>query len=136
VLLGATAITAGAIGGLVVGALAAGAELRWLGLLRLAADTLLLAGALGAVALLVVAWLRGAAAVAVLAILTAASYLLVYLVRLFAWPDWVVRLSVFGAYGDPYIELPPWSGVAVLTTLAVLGALAAAAVAHRSPKTA
>jgi ABC-2 type transport system permease protein len=136
VLLGATVITAGAIGGLVAGGLAAGAELRWLGLLRMAADTLLLVGALGAVASLVVAWLRGAAAVTILAILTAASYLLVYLVRLFGWPDWVVRLSVFGAYGDPYIELPPWGGLAVLTTLTVLGALAAAAVAQRSPKTA
>jgi ABC-2 type transport system permease protein len=135
-LLGAGVVTAGAIGGLVAGALAAGVGLRWLGLLWLAADTLLLAGALGGVASLVVAWLRGAGAVTVLAILTAASYLLVYLVRLFAWPDWVVRLSVFGAYGDPYIEIPPWSGLAVLTTLAVLGTLTAAAVAQRSPKTA
>jgi ABC-2 type transport system permease protein len=137
-LLGAGVVTAGAIGGLVAGALAAGVGLRWLGLLWLAADTLLLAGALGGVASLVVAWLRGAGAVTVLAILTAASYLLVYLVRLFAWPDWVVRLSVFGAYGDPYIEIPPWSGLAVLTTLAVavLGTLTAAAIAQRSPKTA
>jgi ABC-2 type transport system permease protein len=135
-LLGAGVITAGASGGLVAGAMAAGVELRWLGLLRLAADTLLLAGALGGVASLVVAWLRGAGAVTVLAILTAASYLLVYLVRLFAWPGWVVRLSVFGAYGDPYIEIPPWSGLAVLTALAVLGTLTAAAVAQRSPKTA
>ena len=92
--------------------------------------------ALGAVALLVVAWLRGAAAVTALAILASAWYLLVYLVRLFAWPDWVVRLSVFGAYGNPYLELPAWSGLTVLAGLAVLGTLAAAAVAQRSPKTA
>jgi ABC-2 type transport system permease protein len=50
------------------------------------------------------AWLRSTAAVAVLA---AASYLLVYLVRLFAWPDWVTPLSFFGAYANPLPGTPP-----------------------------
>jgi ABC-2 type transport system permease protein len=136
VALGAAAITAGAVAGLVVGGWAAGADLNAAGLLRLAADTLLLAGALGAVALLVVAWLRSSAAVVALAVLTAGSYLLVYLVRLFAWPDWVARLSVFGAYGNPYLELPPGGGLAILVVLAVGGGLLAAAVAQHSPKTA
>jgi ABC-2 type transport system permease protein len=135
-LAGVTVITSGAIIGLVIGGRAAGATLNGPGLARLVADTLLLAGALGAVALLVVAWLRSTAAVAVLAVLAAGSYLLVYLVRLFAWPDWVVRLSVFGAYANPYLELPPRGGLAVLAVLAVAGGLLATAVAQRSPKTA
>ena len=74
-----------------------------------------------------VAWLRSTAAVVTLTILTAGSYLLVYLVRLFAWPDWVTRPAVFGAYANPYLELPPRSGLGVLAILAV---------AHRSPRTA
>jgi ABC-2 type transport system permease protein len=135
-LAGVAVITSGAVIGLVAGGRAAGATLNGLGLARLVADTLLLAGALGAVALLVVAWLRSTAAVAVLAVLAAGSYLLVYLVRLFAWPNWVTRLSVFGAYANPYLELPPRGGLAVLAVLAVAGGLLAAAVAQRSPKTA
>lgn len=107
-----------------------------IGLARLAADTLLLTAALGALALLVVAWLRGAAAVTALAILASASYVLVYLVPLFDWPDWILRLSVFGAYGNPYLELPAFAGLAVLTTVAVLGSLFAAVIAQRSAKTA
>jgi hypothetical protein len=114
----------------------AGANLSAAGLGRLAADTLLLAGALSAVALLVVAWLRSTAAGMPLAVLAAGSYLLVYLVRLFAWPDWGTRLSFVGAYANPYLELPPRSGMAVLAILTVAGGLLAAAVAQRSPKTA
>jgi len=41
-----------------------------------------------------------------LAVVLGASYLLMFLVPLFAWPDWVMRLSVFGAFGNPYLELP------------------------------
>jgi ABC-2 type transport system permease protein len=91
---------------------------------------------LAAVAALVVAWLRSGAAVTVLAAFLAASYLLAYLVPLLGWPDWVLRLSVFGAYGNPYLEIPAWTGLMVLAVLAVLGALAAAGVALRSPKVA
>jgi hypothetical protein len=74
--------------------------------------------------------------VAVLGTFVAASYLLVYLVPLFAWPDWVLRTSVFGAYGNPYLQIPAWTGLAVLTALALVGGFGAAAVAQRSPKVA
>jgi ABC-2 type transport system permease protein len=84
----------------------------------------------------VVARLRSTAAVITLAVLAAGSYLLVFLIRLFAWPDWVTRLSFLGAYAKPYLELPPRSGLGVLAILAVAGSLLAAAVAQRSPKTA
>ncbi|HCU94149.1 MAG TPA: hypothetical protein DHU96_16065, partial [Actinobacteria bacterium] len=75
-------------------------------------------------------------AVTVLAVFAAASYLLTFLVQLFGWPDWVSRLSVFGAFGRPYLELPAATGLAVLGGLALAGAVLAAAIAQRSPKAA
>jgi ABC-2 type transport system permease protein len=59
-----------------------------------------------------------------------------YLVPLFAWPDWVTRTTVFGAYGNPYLELPPTGGLILLAAMAVGGGLLAAAIADRSPKVA
>jgi ABC-2 type transport system permease protein len=135
-LAGATTITAAAVAGLSAAAIAVGAGVDPVGLTRLAAVTLLLAAALSAIAALVVAWLRNTAAVSTLAVFVGASYLLIYLVPLFDWPDWVLRTSVFGAYGNPYLQLPAWTGLALLAAMTVLGGLAAAAIAHRSPKVA
>jgi ABC-2 type transport system permease protein len=74
--------------------------------------------------------------VTALAVFTGASYLLVLLVPLFAWPDWIARMSLFGAFGHPYLEVPKLAGAAVLIGLAALGSVAAALIAQRSPKTA
>ncbi|HET8643346.1 MAG TPA: ABC transporter permease subunit [Pseudonocardiaceae bacterium] len=133
---GTTVITAAAVAGLTGTALAAGIGVDPAGLTRSVAVTVLFAAALAGVAAVAVAWLRSTAAVAVLAAFLAASYLLVYLVPLLDWPQWVLRASVFGAYGYPYLEVPAWTGLAALTVLAVSGGLAAAAIAQRSPKVA
>ena len=133
---GVLAITAGSVAGLVLGATSAGAPLSGPALLRLAAITVLLGTALGALAAVVVAWLPSGLAVTVLAVFAVASYLLTYLVQLFGWPGWVSKLSVFGAFGRPYLELPTAAGFAVLAGLAVGGFLLAAAVARHSPKAA
>jgi ABC-2 type transport system permease protein len=133
---GVLVITAGSIAGLVAGAASAGAPLSVPGLIRLTAITMLLGAALGAVAAVAVAWLRNGTAVTVLAVFAAASYLLTYLVQLFAWPGWVSKLSVFGAFGRPYLDLPTAAGFALLCALGLLGILLAIAIADRSPKTA
>lgn len=135
-LAGAAVITAAAIAALAATAVGVGADVDPAGLARLAADTLLVTAALAAVAALVVAWLRNTAAVAALAVFVGASYLLVYLVPLLAWPDWVNRLTVFGAYGNPYLEIPATSGLILLVGMTVVGGLLAATVAARSPKAA
>jgi ABC-2 type transport system permease protein len=133
---GVLVITAGSIAGLAAGAASAGAPLSVPGLLRLTAVTTLLGVALGALAAVAVAWLRNGTAITALAVFAAASYLLTYLVQLFTWPSWVSKLSVFGAFGRPYLELPAAAGFTVLCALALLGTLLATAIADRSPKVA
>jgi ABC-2 type transport system permease protein len=133
---GVTLITAGALVGLAIGASAVGRTLDAAALGRLATVCILLGAALGAVAAIVVAWLRRAIAVTVLAVVVGASYLLAYFVPMFGWPDWLNRLSVFWGFGHPYLEWPPASGVVVLVVLALPGALLAAAIAERTPKVA
>ena len=136
VTLGAGIVAAGTVAGLLAGAALVDAGLDTAGLLRLVADCLLLGLALGAVAALAVAWLRSGLAVTALAVFVGASFLLSYLAPMFDWPDWVDQLSVFAAFGHPYVEWPSWQGLVVLGLLAVSGAQAAAVVAGHTPKTA
>lgn len=132
---GVAAITAGALVGLGLGALPVDAPLDPAGVGRLVGGAVLLGAALGAVGAVAVAVFRRGA-VAALAVFVAVSYLLGVLVPSFGWPTWIGRLSVFTAFGHPYLDWPPWGGVLVLVLLAVGGAALGAAVAERTPKVA
>lgn len=96
----------------------------------------LFGAALGGVAAIVAAWLRRGVAVTVLAVVVAASYLVSYLVPFLDWPDWLNRLSVFWAFGQPYLDWPSAARLTVLLALAIPGAAIAAALAARTPKVA
>jgi ABC-2 type transport system permease protein len=133
---GVTVITAVAVVALAGASAAAGTDLNDVGLVRLAGDTILFGAGLGAVAAIAVAWLRSRSAIVALSLFVVASYLLVLFVPLFDWPAWIERLSVFGAFGHPYLELPPVGGLFTLVVLGSLGAVTAAAIATRTPKVA
>jgi ABC-2 type transport system permease protein len=136
VVVGGAVITLVMVGGLLVGTAAVGNELDAAGLARLTLDSILLTGAVAGVAALVMALVPTAAAVTTLAVVVGASYLLVLLVPMLGWPEWINRLSVFGAFAHPYLEWPPAAGLLMLASSLVLGGLAAALVAERSPKVA
>jgi ABC-2 type transport system permease protein len=133
---GVAVVTVAALGGLFVAGTAVGGTFDVGGLGRVALECVLLGAALGAVAAILVAWLRRGAAMRVLAVVVGASYLLGYFVPMFGWPDWLNRLSVFWAFGQPYLEWPASSGLATMLVLAVPGALLAAAIAERTVKVA
>ena len=135
-LAGVACVAAGSIAGLVIGAAAVDFQLDWAGIGRVAADCLLFGAALGGIAAVVVAAIRGGAGVTVLAVLMTASYLQGYLAKMFDWPTWVERYSLFSAFGNPYVE---WAGLGetvLLLLVAVSGALLAALIAERTPKVA
>ena len=136
VAVGVGAIAVSCSVGLALAAAAAGVEVNAGGMVRVAVYVVLLGAAVAAVASIVVAALRSGLAVIVLAVFLGASYLLGVLVYLLDWPGWVNRLSVFGAFGHPYLEWPPLSGTLVLLVLAVPGGLVAAAMAERTAKVA
>jgi ABC-2 type transport system permease protein len=133
---GVLTITAAAMLSLVLGALAVGGALDPQALVRLTVWCVLFGAALGGLAALLVAWLRRAAAVTALAAVVAASYLLTLLTALFGWPEWLNRLSVFWAFGHPYLESPSASAGVVLVVLALGGTQLAGQVAERTPKVA
>jgi ABC-2 type transport system permease protein len=135
VVAGVIVISLGALAGLAVGAAAVGSSLDAAGVTRTVACAALLGAALGAVAAVVVAAVRRTAAVTVLALIVATMYLVSYLVPIFGWPEWLNRVSVFWAFGHPYLAWPR-SGTVVLLAMALVGGAAATAIAERTPKVA
>jgi ABC-2 type transport system permease protein len=131
---GVAAILAATVMGLVIGATAVGSSIDPVGISRMVAMGLLFGVALAAVAAIAVAVVRRPVVVTVLAVLVGASYLVAFLVPMFGWPDWLNRMSVFWAFGHPYLRVPTASGLAVLIVLAVVGSMAATALAERTPK--
>ncbi len=135
-LTGVGCVAAGAIVGLVFGAAAVDFELEWAGIGRLALDCMLFGAALGGLAAFVAAMFRRGSGVTVMAVLMTASYLQGYLAKMFGWPAWVERYSLFSAFGNPYVEWAGTGQTVLLLGLAVGGAVLAAAVAERTPKVA
>jgi ABC-2 type transport system permease protein len=133
-IVGVAAILGGATAGLAIGAAAVGGSVDPVGVARMLAVGLLFGAALAAVAAIAVVVVRRPLAVTVLAVVVGASYLVAYLVPILEWPDWLNRVSVFWAFGHPYLRVPPTSGLVVLLVLAVGGSLAASALAERTPK--
>ncbi len=119
-----------------MGAARLGLALSADGLVRLAVGCLLVAGAIGGVAAVVVAAPRTGPAIPILAVFLAASYLLGLMAPLLQWPQWVGRLSVFTAHGHPYLEWPGAVGGALLLGMFLPGVLLACAIAERTPKVA
>jgi ABC-2 type transport system permease protein len=133
---GLTVITGTAIVVFAVGAAAVGSGLDAAGAGRLGVTCVVFGAALGSIGAVLVAWLRRGSAVTALAAVAGASYLLAYFIPLFGWPDWLNRLSVFWAFGQPYLEWPSAGQLTVLLVLAIAGAVAAALIAERTPKVA
>ncbi len=133
---GVAALTVAALGALTLAAIAVGVDVDPAGLARTAVGCVLLGAALSSVAAIIVAALRTGVAVAALAAYVAASYLLGLLISYLTWPEWITKLSIFGAFGHPYLGWPAIGGTLVLLTLALGGALVAAATAERTPKVA
>jgi hypothetical protein len=131
---GVLAIAAAAAAGLWVGAAGVDVPLSLVGLLRTITLTVVLGLAILGLGAVLVAWIPTSTSVILLSTFTFVSYLLAFVVPLFDLPDWTMNLSLFGAYGQPYLELPEAGGLLLLAVLALAGAVVAPWLAARHPK--
>lgn len=128
---GLLVVIAGIIAGFLLGAALGGTSLRADGLARSAAMLLLLGLATGGAAALAVAVFRSSTAVAFAGGYLGASFFLTLLAPLFGWPDWVSRLSIFEAFGHPYVSTGPVRDIVFIGMVALVGVLGSLLVAER-----
>lgn len=127
---GVVTIAAGVAAGCLGGALVAGIGLRADGVLRMVADTALFGLAVVGVGLLAVAVFRSGFAVGALGAVLGAAFVISLFGPIFEWPQWLIHLSPFNAFGTPYLEVPAPGGLALMAGLALVGGAAAAIVAR------
>lgn len=133
---GVAVVTLAGMGGIAVAAGMADLSLDLRGMGRTVVLALALGLALGGVATFLVAALRSTTAVVTMGIILGAMYVTDYVAPLFRWPDWTHAWSVFSAFGEPYLEWPGASDLAVLAALAIGGTALGILVAGRRPKVA
>jgi ABC-2 type transport system permease protein len=121
----AAMIGAAIVAGTSVGAQIGGYAVDAGGLIRTFFDVVLLSFAIGGAGLLIVTLLRSAAATGITGGLLIACFLLTTFAGLLAWPSWASRISVFDAYGTPYLSMPLTGSIIYLAVLGVGGTFAA-----------
>lgn len=131
VLVGIAAVSMAVLAGSAIGAFDAGTGLSVEGIVRTAAVGTLLGAGIAGVALAVVVVFRNGLAVGALAAWLGIGFFLSLLGPMFNWPDWLMRLSPFDAFGTPYTSLPRTSGLLLLAGLAIFGTIAAAIIGQR-----
>lgn len=128
---GTLVVIAGSLTGFLLGSAPGNVSLRLDGLARGAGVLMLLGLATGGVAALSVALLRTSAAIGALGGYLGASFFLTLLAPLLGWPGWVSRLSLFDAFGHPYVSTGPMLGILLLAGLALVGVVGTLMVSER-----
>ncbi|WP_448811837.1 ABC transporter permease subunit [Agromyces bauzanensis] len=133
-MLGTTVIAAASVATMTAVAAAVDVEVDWAGLGRLFVISLALGLAMSALAAIATVVFKSRGAVVVLALYLGAAYLLTFVVPMLGWPDWLNGLSVFHAFGNPYLEWPTLAESTVIIALAGPGLILAFILTARSRK--
>jgi ABC-2 type transport system permease protein len=128
---GVVVVSLAVLAGCLAGAASAGVELDLEGLARTTAAATLLGFGICGVALIAVVVFRNGFAVGGLGAVMGMGFFISLLAPMLKWPEWVIRLSPFDAFGAPYMAVPRPSGIALLAGWAIVGAIAAAVVAQK-----
>lgn len=122
---GAMLVTIAGFVGLVAAAALVEVPVSWSGLARTTLVSGCFALAIAGVASALVALLNSGIAVGAMAALLAAMYLLEYLIPMLGWPGEVHWLSLFWAFGHPYLGWPTTAQTVVLAVAACGGTVLA-----------
>ena len=83
---------------------------------------------------LLVSVLRGRNATQAISIYIGAAWLIGFMAPYLNWPSWLVRFSIFDAFGHPFVEWPGKLNLLLIAVTAVPGLIAAMMISERSAK--
>jgi putative exporter of polyketide antibiotics len=134
-LIGSELIIISALATIWIGSTLQGVETYTSGIWRVFVMTNLFAISFTAINALLVAILHGKSATQAISIYVGAAWMIVFMAPYLNWPSWTVRLSIFEAFGHPFIKWPPGSNFAIIALAITLGTLGALVISNRSAKT-
>lgn len=111
-----------------------GTELDAAGVLRVWVMSTLFVLAFASTNSLLVVLLGGKNVTQVMSIYVGAAWLVGFMSPYLGWPDWIVRLSIFDAFGRPFIDWPSRSSLAIIAGMILIGITGSIFVGNRSAK--
>lgn len=118
----------------ILGGYLQGVSVSIIGVLRVLAMLTLFILAFSSLSALLVAILHGRNATQIVSIYVGAAWLIGFMAPYLNWPHWLVRLSIFDAFGHPYVDFPGSTSFLIIAVMIVPGMIGALEIAERSPK--
>jgi hypothetical protein len=87
-----------------------------------------------ALSALLVSILHGKNATQVVSLYVGAAWLIGFMAPYLKWPEWSVRLSIFDAFGHPYVAWPEARSFIIIAMMIIVGFAVTFQVAERSAK--
>lgn len=87
-----------------------------------------------AISALLVAILHGKSATQIVAIYIGAAWMIVFMAPYLNWPSWVVRFSIFDAFGHPFVKWPSNINFLFIGAAVLIGLLGSALVSNRKSR--
>lgn len=121
----ALGFTCAAILGIVIGSHFGRFTVAGGGIFRAWWDIVLIAGAVGGVGIASAVILRTPTAIVVPILLMSGSYGFMIVSDVLKWPKWITELSIYSAFGTPYLKMPDLQGILYLAGLWLAGTVLA-----------
>ena len=83
---------------------------------------------------LLVAILHGKNSTQVVSLYVGAAWLIGFMAPYLKWPDWLVRLSIFDAFGHPYVDWPELTNFLIIAGMIIPGFIVTLLIAERRAK--
>ncbi|MFM8205757.1 MAG: hypothetical protein ACKN8W_05355, partial [Actinomycetales bacterium] len=118
----------------VVGGVLQDVEINMFAVFRVFVMSILFVLAFSAINALLVAILRGKNPTHFISIYVGAAWLIGFMAPYLNWPSWIVRFSVFEAFGHPFVQWPAALNISLILVMSGPVLLSAMYLAERSPK--
>ncbi|CAB4573458.1 MAG: hypothetical protein F2554_04365 [Actinobacteria bacterium] len=122
------------IGAVVISSEIQGSPQYNLGAFRVWAMSSLFVLAFAATNALLVLLLRGRNVTQILSVYIGAAWLVGFMAPYLDWPDWIVRLSIFDAFGHPFVDWPSSTNFSVIIGMILVGITATLILGNRMSK--
>ncbi len=124
-----------AIVGIVIGSHFGKYSIDGWGMFRAWWDIALVAAAVGGVGLAAAAIVRSPTAILIPILLMAGSYGFMIVSDVLKWPKWITELSIYSAFGTPYLKTPDIQGICYLAGMWLVGTVVALVCMQRLDRT-
>ncbi len=133
-LIGALLIILFSTGTAVIGGLIQNVEINVYAVFRVLVMCTLFVFAFSSISALLAAILRGKNATHLISIYVGAAWTIGFMAPYLNWPSWIVRFSIFDAFGHPFVQWPGALNISLILVMAIPVLISAMFVAEKSPK--